>query len=136
MTELADFLRARLLERRAVAEAASNLQDDPEHGWGISDSGGEYAPTEKRRWITPHIGVLYEPESADHVVANNPAVILADIDAKVAIVDAYVSAEKILDAWACPDDRDIGRSDGIEEAIRYLALPFAEHPGYKEDWRP
>lgn len=86
MSEIADFLRARIAERRALAEAAASLQSDPENDWGIIDHSG-YAQSEKRRWISPHIGMLHESESAEHIVANNPAVVLADLDAKLALVD-------------------------------------------------
>lgn len=86
MSQIADFLRARYAERRAIAESAAALQCDPENGWGVIDHSG-YAESEKRRWISPHIGMLHEAESAEHVVANNPAVVIADLDAKLALVD-------------------------------------------------
>lgn len=93
MTEIADFLRARIAERRALAEAAAALQGDPENGWGIIDHSG-YAQTEKRRWISPHIGMLHEAESAEHIVANNPAVVIADCDAKLALIDEIEPPEE------------------------------------------
>ncbi|GGV37026.1 hypothetical protein GCM10010293_40670 [Streptomyces griseoflavus] len=86
MSDIADFLRARYGERRAVAEAAASLQDDPENGWVIADDSA-YAMPGKRRYISPHIGLTHEPESADHIVANNPAVVLVDLDAKLALID-------------------------------------------------
>lgn len=93
MSEIADFLRARYTERRAIAEAAASLQCDPENGWGILDSSG-YGQAEKRRWISPHIGMLHETEAAEHIVANNPAVVIVDLDAKVALIDEIEPPEE------------------------------------------
>lgn len=155
MTDLANFLRARIAERRATAEAAAAPQCDPEEGWGLIDPSN-YAPTEKRRWIAPHVGLLYEAEFAEHVVANNPAVILADLDAKLALLEDVVADRHDAnheDAWyscatitegdgACLDDRrrgkpcDCGRDVRVNRRLRILARPFAEHPDYKGDWAP
>jgi hypothetical protein len=134
MSDIADFLRARYAERRSIAEAAAALQDDPENGWVIVDPGG-YAAAEKRRWIAPHIGVLYEVESAEHAVANNPAVVLADLDAKLAIVDLM---ERTIDA--AEGDTEVDHYGGLsaaEETLCRLAQPFAGHPDHKgEEWAP
>jgi hypothetical protein len=124
VSDIVEFLRARYTERRAIAEAAAALQYDPENGWGITDSS-IYDPAEKRRWISPHIGMLHESESAEHVVANNPAVVLADLDAKLRLVD--------WSEWpgGGPDSRD-----AYEWTLAVLAVPFAAHPDYDERWRP
>lgn len=158
MSEIADFLRARYAERRAIAEAAAALQCDPENGSGIVDSSG-YAQPEKRRWISPHIGVLHEAESAEHVVANNPAVILADLDAKLALIDDLLAERHEVvdgDCWytcaaateerdggeTCDDGRrggpcDCGRDARVNRRLAILAQPFAGHPDHKgEEWAP
>lgn len=155
MSEIADFLRARIAERRAIAEAAANLQCDPENGWGITDN---YAPAEKRRWIAPHIGMLHEAESAEHVVANNPAVVLADLDAKLALIDDLLGErhEVVGDCWytcaAATEERDggetcnedwlgrpcnCGRDARVNRRLGILARQFAGHPDHKgEEWAP
>lgn len=61
--------------RESVAQTAADLQDDPENGWGIVNDSA-YAVPSKRRTISPHIGFTHEPESAEHIVLNNPAVVL------------------------------------------------------------
>lgn len=73
MSDIADFLRARYAEQRATALAAS---PGPWH----SDGGSVYAthPTDE---------VVNYTESADHIAAHNPAAVLADLDAKLAVVD-------------------------------------------------
>ncbi|MGW0780341.1 DUF6221 family protein [Streptomyces sp. NPDC002913] len=89
MSDLADFLRARYAERGAIAEAATRgpwegVVDRHQRGqvdasvW--ADSIGYYV-TEK---VTSG-----ERQKADahHIAANDPATVIADLDAKLAIVD-------------------------------------------------
>lgn len=138
VSSISEFLRARYTERRTVAEAAAGLQCDPENGWGITDSS-IYAATEKRRWISPHIGMLHESESAEHVVANNPAVVLADLDAKLVVIAIYEDAERSLAAAAPgtpPHDLMTGAANTMRHALRHLAVPFAKHPDYDQRWTP
>jgi hypothetical protein len=134
MSGLVEFLRARYAEHRAIAEAAAELQCDPENGWGIIDPSG-YVQTEKRRWIAPHIGMLHEPQSAEHVVANNPAVVLADLDAKCFLL---AGCERALGAiHADPAAPSASAAIGpVEHLLRYFAAPYADHPDYREEWKP
>jgi hypothetical protein len=132
---LVEFLRARYAEHRATAEAAAELQYDPENGWGIIDPSG-YATTEKRRWISPHIGMLHEPQSAEHIVANNPAVVLADLDAKLRIMKVH---ERLPDGEfcvACNAPAGIPGEPYGCATLRLLASPYADHPDYREEWKP
>lgn len=136
---ISEFLRARYTERRTVAEAAAGLQCDPENGWGITDSS-IYAATEKRRWISPHIGMLHESESAEHVVANNPAVVLADLDAKLAILDEHPDVNDgdcgtcVAGHWGYPTHGGSSPQRYPCRTLRLAAVPFAKHPDYDERW--
>lgn len=62
-------------EREDAARAAAALQDDSENGWDIVDDSA-YAQPGKRRYIAPHIGLTHEPESAKHIVLNDPTSVL------------------------------------------------------------
>jgi hypothetical protein len=45
-------------------------------------------------------------------------------------------AVETIDGW--PDrsaPRHGGRADALEFALRALAAPYADHPGYKREWR-
>ncbi|MCX5253645.1 DUF6221 family protein [Streptomyces canus] len=138
---IVEFLRARYAERRAIAEAAAGLQCDPENGWGITDSS-IYDPAEKRRWISPHIGMLHESESAEHIVANNPAVVLADLDAKLAVLDEHQNVNDgscgtcVDGGWGYPTHGGSSPQRHPCRTLRLLAVPFAAHPDYDERWRP
>ncbi|MGW2048569.1 DUF6221 family protein [Streptomyces sp. NPDC001858] len=134
MSDIADFLRARYAERRAIAEAAAALQCDPENGWVILDHSS-YTQSEKRRWISPHIGMLHESEPAEHIVANNPAVVLTDLDAKLGIVDHYEKTQ----AYAEVQQRHeyVLAAGACAVALKILAQPYAGHPDHRgEEWTP
>ncbi|MFE5958897.1 DUF6221 family protein [Streptomyces rubiginosohelvolus] len=122
MTDLADFLRARIAERRAIAEAAT---PGPWH----SDGGTVYAkhPTDQ---------VVDYSESADHIATNDPADVIADLDAKLAIVNRHTACGTgngyCDDGGHGWDDSEGGGCADLAD----LAQPFAGHPDYKDEWRP
>jgi hypothetical protein len=67
------------------------------------------------------------------------ALLLADIAAKRAII----RNAKVQLAWADQrpdDDPNVERIDGAatvnESVLEYLALPHADHPDYREEWKP
>lgn len=62
--------------------------------------------------------------------------VLNDIDADRKLIGGYAEAQQIVDAYAHPDMYDVGRAQGLEEAVRYRALRYEDRPGYKDDWRP
>ena len=86
------------------------------------------------------------PEAQAHIVEHDPARVLREIDAKRRII-----AEHPVDGWrcaTCADPEDFDEDvDGDREwsrhgkyypcpTLRLLALPYADRPGYREDWRP
>lgn len=107
--DLITFLRARLGEDEQVAQSA---------GGGI---GGN--PWER-----------YGYDQDDHLCIHRSRV-LAEVQAKRSIIDEYEDlqseTESIIDRLMMPSVRVI-----YEHIIRYLALPYADHPSYDERWRP
>jgi fructoselysine-6-P-deglycase FrlB-like protein len=57
-------------------------------------------------------------------VAVDPAHLLAECEAKRRIVEACADV-LAYDAEALPQD-----------VLRFLALPYADHPDYREEWKP
>lgn len=119
MNELADFLRARLDEDEQAARAAFSGQVDPEDGWGAERAEGYRHTT-----ITPHVGMIHEPVQADHVVRWNPARVLREVAAKRALMVE-------LDSSGGPETED-----AYHVVLRRLAAVYADHPDYREEWRP
>jgi hypothetical protein len=76
------------------------------------------------------------PPSLKHVERHDPARALRDVDAKRKLLEqcrASLASEKaggVDGAWS----ESFG--DGLLEAVKLLALPYADRPGYREDWRP
>jgi hypothetical protein len=149
VTDLADFLRARLLERRAIAEAAS---PGP---WSVNAESDEVLAADG---ITVADGFALSGRqlraTTAHVAANDPAYVLADIDSKLALLDDLLAERHHVndgDCWyTCPaatDERDggencddnrhggpcdCGRDERVERRLRLLTQPFARHPEYQE----
>jgi hypothetical protein len=139
MDDLAQWLHAQLDEDERIARAAtlgpwvqSGVGD---YGWtvdfGRPGAGVETADTEQ--------GLA----DADFIAAHNPARVLREIDAKRQIIDqcAYWNeraARKAVDPPKHPQPGlDLGLLlDAMNPVLRALALPYADRPGYREEWRP
>ncbi len=67
----------------------------------------------------------------EHIARHDPARVLAEVDAKRRILDA------IMEQFH-PDDILNGAQGTAEPPwlSRVLALPYADRPGYREEWRP
>jgi len=108
MTDLADFLLARIAEDEAAA------------------------------FGTATIGYALRPTDTGIVTVVGGARLRAECEAKRRIVRQAT--------WAGPRatlrDRVFGSAadeayqQGVKAAIRLLALPYADHPDYRESWRP
>ena len=124
---LAEFLLARIAEDEAVAQAASH--------------GG---------WIGPESMGAFEGGDTVYI---DPARVLAECEAKRRIVELHAPvipvspfskcghpgcdqshSEKRLPP-ACPTcpTSDV---DGACETLYTLAIPYVDHPDYRDEWRP
>lgn len=57
----------------------------------------------------------------------------AEVEAKRRILKAHAEHPDPYIAGFC---RTCGRTDGPCDTLRLLALPYADHPDYREEWRP
>lgn len=72
-----------------------------------------------------------------HDTPIDPTRLLADLDAKLAIVDAYEQAAYTLslsEPGTAPHDLMTGARNYMHLTLRHLARPFAGHADYQEDW--
>jgi hypothetical protein len=125
---LVAFLRARLDERETRATAADAVQADPAR---VADLAGDDA--------ADTVGILNRAAVAAHITDSDPQFVLADIAAKRQIIDAHQSL------WQDEPPEHLGPgcktcSGEVEgwpcTTLRLLALPYAGHPDYREDFRP
>ncbi|MGW7636138.1 DUF6221 family protein [Streptomyces decoyicus] len=69
-----------------------------------------------------------------HIARHDPERVLAEVEAKRAIVDQYAEVAENDGANAYEYDR--GWVNALRESARLLALPYAAHPDYRDEWRP
>ena len=125
-TDLVEWLRAQLDEDERLARATV---------WGGS---GNRLSWELIASATIDVGsdefYVGDRTIANHMMAWQPARVLREIDAKrqlLTIHRPYVAE---------PGQACLGCAGGTEfegcPVVRLLALPYADRPGYLEEWRP
>ncbi|SFY32813.1 DUF6221 family protein [Streptomyces atratus] len=134
MDDLMQFLRDRIDEDESVARAAGGANADGlrwlDHGSGsglVSDDAGMV--------VTYDAGV--SDQHAAHIAHQDPARALREVEAKRGLLKRYEEPET---SAVLPDSSN-KLTAGVErtvllEVFRHLTLPYADHPDYREEWRP
>jgi hypothetical protein len=121
MDDLTAFLLARIAEDEGVAKAA----DVP-------------IPLGGRSLRTTLVGG--DRQTLDAIVAHqdrhDPARVLAECEAKRRIVNEYTEARAQMEADRRDQDVAPRRVFTLGRVLCLLALPYAEHEDYREEWRP
>lgn len=133
MGELVEWLRAQLDEDERIARAATERQ--PYDEW---DAVGDERDDDAGRswWEVLGVARMNQAPSAralaEFIAEHDPARVLREIDAKRRIL-----AEHALNGWVCTTC-DNGEVEQVFPCptLRLLALPYADRPGYREEWRP
>ncbi|MFF4346838.1 DUF6221 family protein [Streptomyces sp. NPDC001530] len=76
---------------------------------------------------------------AEHIARHNPARVLREIDAERQVLRDLEQAEFTLskaEPRTAPHDLMTGAVNALRRTVRLLALPYADRPGYREEWRP
>lgn len=142
MSEIADFLRARYVERRAAISPMPNgpwtwhevesLEDTGKYEALAGDDAVVLSAADEEgyhAWIDKHDGL------DDFLAVVQPQELLADLDAKLALVDRMI--EMLAAAEGDTEVDHYGALDAAETTFRILAQPFAGHPDHKgEEWAP
>lgn len=76
--------------------------------------------------------------SFEHAARHDPARVLREIEAKRRIVAMYEEAKAAVDSYTEPSNRLIAAAsrNSLASAVKALALPYSDRPGYRDDWRP
>jgi hypothetical protein len=143
--DLVAFLNARLDEREALALAAK----ENERRWRYSEGGGAVMLVDGGYVAVGPYGCDIDEDYGRHIAVNDPAYVLAEVDAKRQIIELHhpyqVTTSNDGLNWdyarcvACePADRELepGESYWPCPTLCLLALPFADHPDYQGSWRP
>lgn len=131
MDELVQFLRARLEEDKQAARAAT---PGP---WVTPDHDDQVGMLEVRAADEADlmVGYVADVATADalHIARHDPARVLRDNEAKRGIVDDLASEIH----WGARSSLDYQDAvDAFKRTLKRLALPYADHPSYRAEWRP
>ncbi|MFJ9887192.1 DUF6221 family protein [Streptomyces sp. NPDC091287] len=145
-TDLVAFLRARFDEDEQTARAAAARPSGVSgERWRVSgthsDDGGTYwsvttVSSDDRVGVIELIGSgmsgggAHTEEVAQHVVHHAPARVLAEVDAKREVLRLASAAHDYYETFMS------GFAAEMEKALRLFAVAYADHPDYKNTWRP
>ncbi|MBM4482260.1 hypothetical protein GS443_02760 [Rhodococcus hoagii] len=128
MTDLVEFLRARLDEDDQMAREAGKRATD----WRSDGVGGGGEPItwdDEGGWIGEHTIVYSEgwPEGGEalHIARHDPARVLREVAAKRRILDLAGEISRSGAEFAEQDYRTLTRS---------LAAVYSDHPDYQQEW--
>lgn len=136
--DLAAFLRARYLERRELALAATPgpwTAEIHQHRRTKQPVAFEVHPVAELEGNGD--GGILTAADAQHIATHGPDDVLADLDAKLAVITIYENAARSLtnaEPGTPPYDLVTGATNTMRFALRRLAVPFASHPDYDEKW--
>ncbi len=126
--DLVTWLRAKIdADERVAREVESPGKWDAAHG---ADGSGVYMFMDRR---------VFEGRRNDveHAGRHDPARVLREVEAKrqiiASIVDRTNPDEDEAYNWEAID----AQTDGMGSTVLcLLALPYADRPGYRDEWRP
>jgi Family of unknown function (DUF6221) len=128
---LVEFLRARLDEDARCAAHATSFGR-----WQHRPGGDIVSPEGKYLFL---IAARAQEWNGGHIARHDPARVLADVAAKRQIVEMYENAIHAQHAGSVSrynEIQDGAAVDVLGEGLRLLALPYAEHPDYRQEWAP
>ncbi|WP_405149464.1 DUF6221 family protein [Sphaerisporangium sp. NBC_01403] len=140
MDDLIAFLRARLGEDEETARVAGEACI----AWlTYRDDDGQMRYTTVAAAATDGIWIAAGaevPAPTSALVVYDPARALREVEAKRRIISEHAPHEDY--SWACRTCSAadscgcMGGPDLPCPTLRLLALPYADHPDYREEWRP
>ena len=131
---LTDFILARIAEdEAAVCAWDSDGAAQVASMWTGLEPG--YATVASGRPASGWFADGREVEDARHVeVLYNPARVLAECEAKRAIVQGWGQFLAGAPEWAEREMPSVLRMARM--TLHALALPYADHPDYRQEWKP
>jgi hypothetical protein len=129
MEDLLQFLRYRLDEDQAAALAAD----------------GDAIEATPSLWDTKYLTLRGNHEDrhttelpgglADHIARNDPMRVLRDIEARRALLNRFEELAIVGKEQGHVLGGDVGE-EYLYVVLPTLALPYADHPDYRAEWRP
>ncbi|WP_052509102.1 DUF6221 family protein [Kitasatospora griseola] len=148
IADLVAFLRERLDEDYKLAFEAGDGGPDhwtfnPELPWN-GDNGPREAVVRFNGSALSYVAAVdpvhgrYGTWNARHIARHDPARVLAEVAAKRRILARYTSAveDSAEGADGYYDENRFEDARQLVPVLRLLTLPYADHPDYREEWRP
>lgn len=115
---LTEFLLQRIADDEAAARHVADLCQDS-HFASIVRDHAELAAGDCPSWISDY----------------DPARVLAECEAKRRIVEFYGDREVSV-ALSNEASAEVYAAESIERAMQFLAAVYADHPDFRDEWRP
>jgi hypothetical protein len=131
MDDLIAFLKARIDEDEAAARAATDgpWRADPYDAMSTQPSDWFVGAPAGTVGIFP---IDYSgPSNAAHIARHDPARVLREVEAKRRTIEVLVRRYKA----SKPGMAEGAHFVMLMDTLRLLALPYADHPDYREEWR-
>lgn len=138
--DLVAFLRARLSEDEEVARTAAGRYLAARE-WLLIDSGSTPGLIGDGKGDVVRYGFgsgdIPIRDQTIHIVRHDPARVLREVEAKRRILDGIVTLIDRMDSaieseWGS----GFGSTGESDKLLTLLALPYADHPGYRQEWKP
>lgn len=152
MDELVTWLRGVLDEDERSARAATWTDDQVGNTWRAVKSTAEYERLIVADGFEDGVAIVrpegLDPEAtAEHIALHDPAAVLADIEAKRAILDLHSAVLDGKDRPVCDycDQLCHSRSGLMCDdpdapypcyTVKLLASAYRDRPGYRAEWAP
>ncbi|MGW1295144.1 DUF6221 family protein [Streptomyces sp. NPDC002533] len=139
MDGLVQFLRNRLDEDEQTARAATWDEWDSAH-WTARPPQADYERYIVADYLDDGV-VVVTPENADpdgvgrHIARHDPARVLREIDAKRQILDEYANEARVMEQGHRTGWTEGGQA-ARETVLKLLAVAYADHPDYRDTWKP
>jgi hypothetical protein len=131
--EMITFVRLQLDEdeQKALAIDAKEWAEDSSWFKDMLDP----LPSQRRErpgWL-PMITV----EDVRHIARHDPARVLREVEARRRLIDQYEAMRAGVEAAAGTILAGAAkvRLGAYEMAVKIMALPYSDHPGFREEWR-
>lgn len=149
--ELVEFLRERIAEEQAVAREAGGdvwtvycpyvpvmAGDDPEDS--IRHLAGPSHADEASIADSKGDAVVYDegspsPRQARHIARHDPARVLRECEAHLRIVEHYTKEQWVISQGHRTEWTEGGQA-ARETALRLLTTIYADHPDFRDEWKP
>jgi hypothetical protein len=143
--DLAEFLTVRIEEDRAAAAVAASRNGEQWTGSSLMngsriegtaehDANPRAQNGDRELWDDEGALGMHD-ETAAHIVRWDPARVLAECDAKRRIVQQARPVTRDS-TGVYPRDVTYVYDVGVPWVLKLLALPYADHPDYRDEWRP